>query len=768
MNKLLISILTMAVPALAGMAIVPVTEQNAGKGKIAIQKTPKPAKVAAPSTNQNTFFEGFEDRPYGFTQSAREWLPEGWQDISKSGESTSGHNLTWQTIDNENKNAAGPVIDPYAYEGEVFAYIMADVAYPGHHDLHVQDEWLITPSVTPVNEDWLYFKLYYRPGWVLLNRDNNDFTGQNNTLEIYISEDDGQNWTRIWSLIDDEIKTKYSDDDLRADLITRNRDYEPIYVNIKPYLGKQVKFAFRYFGNLGLPMAIDNVAVGVPMPVSSYVVPGAALRQGISPMGEYPVEPRLYIPSGTELSWVNTSIDVMRNEWSYSDASGAIQKSDVFNLVTPAYEFGSEHATPSLQGFFESRESEIFQSRFAKMQAGGSFIGSDDQGYTGEFGTCNYDITDPTHRVMVSPRHIAFGPEVDENWETLLGRLPETLDIDGILNFYPVEKGHPFGFDYVEMMARVEEDFDDDAVMYARVFATDDNGAPIALIGQTEIKGSDMPKANGEFTMLRFNFDVPVYANSDFFVLITNPCQFGGEVYFKEGNHISFAYLASADDNIVGNSFLYMWMYDETTGWLEQFGNLNSYPSTGGHFAGMLMNIGSSYSWMERQDAVEIDLPLEGGEAEFQVKAFHKPEKMALTFDGIFKPEWIDYTIEAAAEPDVYNVKLNIGTNPYDVAIETPLMLMSPGSYITVPFSQPANPASVSDAIAGTAVKVAVEGDNIVVTGGKGTVQVFDISGMAVASAELNGARTVIPAAHLAKGVYIVRPGNAKACKIVK
>ena len=180
--------------------------------------------------------------------------------------------------------------------------------------------------------------------------------------------------TRILSLIDDEIKTKYSEDDLRADLITRNRDYEPIYVNIKPYLGKQVKFAFRYFGNLGLPMAIDNVAVGVPMPVSSYVVPGAALRQGISPMGEYPVEPRLYIPSGTELSWVNTSIDVMRNEWSYSDASGAIQKSDVFNLVTPAYEFGSEHATPSLQGFFESRESEIFQSRFAKMQAGGSLI----------------------------------------------------------------------------------------------------------------------------------------------------------------------------------------------------------------------------------------------------------------------------------------------------------------------------------------------------------------------------------------------------------
>ncbi|MDE7031953.1 MAG: T9SS type A sorting domain-containing protein, partial [Muribaculaceae bacterium] len=45
---------------------------------------------------------------------------------------------------------------------------------------------------------------------------------------------------------------------------------------------------------------------------------------------------------------------------------------------------------------------------------------------------------------------------------------------------------------------------------------------------------------------------------------------------------------------------------------------------------------------------------------------------------------------------------------------------------------------------------------------------VYDLSGMAVASAQLNGARTVIAASHLAKGVYVVRAGQDKTCKIVK
>ena len=682
MNKLFISALAIAVPALSGMAIRPAEVNPTGKVQMAMQKTLKAPQARATADNNRTFFEDFEDRPFGFTISCREWLPQGWSEFSKVGltatNSTGGNNITWQTLDNENKSAWGPIVQPYAYEGDVFAYIMADVAYDQHTDLQFQDEWLVTPSITPVGEDWLHFKLWLRPGWVTYNRDTNNFDGLNNSLQVYASEDNGENWTLLWDLVEDHINVNYTEDELRDDLAQWNRSkYDPVYVNIKKYLNKEVKFAFRYYGRLGQPMAIDNVAVSVPMPVSSYTLPGSALYQGISPTGNYPVSPRLYVPNGVELNWTNTSTDVMVNEWTFHDADGTLQTSPVRNLVTPAYAMGSEHPTPVLKGSFESRVSEPYQSRFTKLQAGGLFTGTDDSGYDGEFATCNYDITDPTHKVRISPNHIALSPYVDENWETILGRMPETLDIDGILNFYKVEPGHPYGFDYVEFYARVEEDFDDNAVLTATVFAVDE------------------------------------------------------------------------------------------TGWQENFGNLISYPSSN-QFAGICMNIGSSYSWIERMDENAINMPLEGGQAEFKVKAFHKPERMALTLDGVSEPEWIDYTIEPTGETDVYNVKLTVNTNPYDAAIDTPLMLMTPGSYVEVNFTQPGNPASASDAVADQAVKVSVEGGDIVVIGGEGIATVYDLSGMAVASAQLNSARTVIAASHLAKGVYVVRAGQDKTCKIVK
>jgi len=775
MNKLFISALAIAVPALSGMAIRPAEVNPTGKVQMAMQKTLKAPQARATADNNRTFFEDFEDRPFGFTISCREWLPQGWSEFSKVGltatNSTGGNNITWQTLDNENKSAWGPIVQPYAYEGDVFAYIMADVAYDQHTDLQFQDEWLVTPSITPVGEDWLHFKLWLRPGWVTYNRDTNNFDGLNNSLQVYASEDNGENWTLLWDLVEDHINVNYTEDELRDDLAQWNRSkYDPVYVNIKKYLNKEVKFAFRYYGRLGQPMAIDNVAVSVPMPVSSYTLPGSALYQGISPTGNYPVSPRLYVPDGVELNWTNTSTDVMVNEWTFHDADGTLQTSPVRNLVTPAYAMGSEHPTPVLKGSFESRVSEPYQSRFTKLQAGGLFTGTDDSGYEGEFATCNYDITDPTHKVRISPNHIALSPYVDENWETILGRMPETLDIDGILNFYKVEPGHPYGFDYVEFYARVEEDFDDNAVLTATVFAVDETGAPTGIIGKTSLKGSELPKAQGSdhFNMIRMDFDVPVYACTDFFVMLSNPCRdSNGNVLFTEGNHISLCYVTTQDPTIGNNSYLYFWAYADETGWQENFGNLISYPSSN-QFAGICMNIGSSYSWIERMDENAINMPLEGGQAEFKVKAFHKPERMALTLDGVSEPEWIDYTIEPTGETDVYNVKLTVNTNPYDAAIDTPLMLMTPGSYVEVNFTQPGNPASASDAVADQAVKVSVEGGDIVVIGGEGIATVYDLSGMAVASAQLNSARTVIAASHLAKGVYVVRAGQDKTCKIVK
>ena len=68
--------------------------------------------------------------------------------------------------------------------------------------------------------------------------------------------------------------------------------------------------------------------------------------------------------------------------------------------------------------------------------------------------------------------------------------------------------------------------------------------------------------------------------------------------------------------------------------------------------------------------------------------------------------------------------------------------------------------------VAAADVTIRVEGGDIVVTGAQGTAEVYNAAGALVASALVDG-RTVIPASHLAKGVYIVRAGEVSA-KIVK
>ena len=78
MNKLFISALAIAVPALSGMAIRPAEVNPTGKVQMAMQKTLKAPQARATADNNRTFFEDFEDRPFGFTISCREWLPQGW------------------------------------------------------------------------------------------------------------------------------------------------------------------------------------------------------------------------------------------------------------------------------------------------------------------------------------------------------------------------------------------------------------------------------------------------------------------------------------------------------------------------------------------------------------------------------------------------------------------------------------------------------------------------------------------------------------------
>lgn len=778
-------------PAIALMAVVP-QEQQPGKdlNPEFTKDLTRVIRQAQSDENQNSFFEGFEGRdPNGYGYIANAWLPTGWTQFSRAGNrhmtSADGFwDLTWLTLCNDAVQHLPSNDQTMAFEGEAFAYIMADVMWGGkpiYPDLgldyatnHPQDEWLVSPAIKPNPEEWFYFQLQFRPAWCVYNRDADDFTGENTLLEVYVTEGDGttdSDWKKLWSL-KDYIEQKYTPEDLRADLTTYEKpDYVPVYVNVGDYVGKDIKVALRFFGVNGQGMAVDNVSLGIPQPKPSYTLPkGFFKQQSLTPlMTEITGTPQLLIPFDTEATWVNTSADILTNEWSYDDADGSKLTSDIYNLVTPAYNLYQKYDAPVLTGSFESR-SETYQTLYSKMQAGGRLSGTGD-GYNGELGIAYYDYLDPKCSFAQSSNTISFHQDLNNQWETLLGRMPGTIEVTGIgCVYYATDV--KYGFDYVDIFAQVVGDAngklaENDSILITAFSLPDNEYEAATIIGQSMLTGADINALpvieTGNYKNLRFKFDVPVVSDNDMLVLLS-PYNIEGE------DKLVFPYLKSEDDKVWGNSVVYLNVYEteDNGGTYDTFYNLNAYPMSKGHFAGLTMSLGAVYSYMETDSysGETIELPIEGGE--YTINGVHSmfgPEKWALTTDRVNKSDWMSF--EAAAvdgHEDEYSVTLKFDANT-DRPREVEAYLMQPGSCIKLNVRQEGESSGIADITASAEMSVKVVGRSIIVNGAEGVVELFNTTGTKLAQVNAKGTAT-IDAGGMASGVYIIRNGKS-AAKVV-
>lgn len=767
MKKFFIGALSSVLAVAGASASVLMTgNPQIGAENFRLVKTPAQAVAKAPAGSSNTWFEGFEGRPDDISWSSHEWLPTDWQEVSMVGtmptpSKSQGWNLTWQVATNETITMCAPSSTVSAYQGEAFAFIMCDVAYDGHTELATQDEWLMTPPSVPTGDDWLYFKLYYRPGWVVFNRDKNDFSGLNNSLQIYASTDEGANWEKIWDLVDDEIKTNLTEADLRADMSRMDGEYHPIYVNIKKYLGKSTMFAFRYYGSLGQPMALDNIAVGVPQPVASYILPGGFFYQAVTPTFEYPVNPKLLIPQETEATWVNTSTDILSNEWSYSDASGASATTADKNLVTPAYPFGATVDTPVLTGYFEQRASEPYTLHHKQMQVGGYLTGSDGAGFNGETSVGTYDILDCTLTKSSAPIY-TFCSTIDEAWEMRLGKEPGSVEVLGLGVVYD-KPAKPYGFDFAEVGVFVKENVADNAKLDLDVIAYNEDGTT-SVIGHSELYGTDIPKVVGNETqtVLRFKFPTPVYVDKQILIQISGLREAGTGA-------VELPYLYSMNPDVQTKSFVIMNSYNQITGSMEpMLGNLSTLLIPKGYFAGHLISVGASYAWMETEGDMAIDAPVEGSTTTFSIKAFHNPDRWSLTEDGLTVAKWAeieDATLDEAT--NTYSVKIKVLPNADTKSRDTNLYLASPGTRLPIKVTQPGAPAGIDAVADAQAVSVKVVGKTIEIVGGVESARIYTVGGALAASAPLKGGKTVINVSNLAKGVYIVKIDGSLTKKVI-
>lgn len=720
--------------------IVPPTEEQKQPSLVTSSKDfTRLMPSVTPVKNHNTFFEGFEE-----WDGTPTWLPEGWKDESKVGHVPAtgwyDQDLTWQISGSQGEML--PV-----YEGAASAYIQVSNYY-STTPYEMQDEWLITPAIDVKETDYLYFYLLYSPAFTCYDRQKNDFSAENTHLEVHISED-GENWTQAWNVMD-EIK-KMSDEELRENLSSDKAEYTPFYINLEKWSGKKVYIAFRYVGQNGNSMCIDNVAVGLPVPTSYYLAPLSAMYVGLSPEVTSPKTPYMILPPYQQEAWEHVSDSYNGIKWTYEDENGSMQESSDDILMTPAYE-PSVVTAPTVQALFNSSASEIYQSDYKEMQIGGGAAGYEDvDGKAFDFyGVSNYNCMDPNVQVKFN-KTVGFDEMSVDKWAGLLMLTPYDVDMWGVANFYGKPSAPYVMKDaYLSMYVKAIRP---DAKFTMVVRGIDEYGAPSDILAQTTCDAKDI-EISDDYTYGYFKFDQPVVVDQAILVEVSGFDYANDQIYIpclftNTESNVASAYMAL----IIQGDLKYI-----------PLSALNGF-SNNSHIGGMAMSIGAEYPWMKAAESTTVEAAPENGMLDITLYTNHAPEEIKASSDA----DWMTIeTGEYDAENKIAHFNVTVKENiEEDRTAALTFSTLGVKDDVVYTVSQ-----KMMDVTAIGSVKkeanVAVDGNLLVIDNACcDAMTMYDAAGMEVRSYALNN-HTVISMEGMNNGVYILRFSNGKTVKVIR
>lgn len=232
--------------------------------------------------NAQSYTESFE----GWDGQTHDWLPEGWTEIhtdewipaQKNGE------WTWHVIDPSKSSSL-----PTATDGKYYAAI--GYARDENKVDHYQDEWLVTPAFKlseyggTLNYDVAYSPLFL----FLLDNDHVDF----NEMDFKIREssadlqvlvrimDENGEWPDLWefesSLFDDWQGQIFSSL-FNAFSSTTFHKSSTVFFTDEHFHDATIQVAFRYAGDRGNIMGLDNVMFNYATRVETGVLTATAVR----------------------------------------------------------------------------------------------------------------------------------------------------------------------------------------------------------------------------------------------------------------------------------------------------------------------------------------------------------------------------------------------------------------------------------------------------------------------------------------------------------
>ena len=698
---------------------------------------PKAVMPIKPTEAESTyFFENFESWD-GVTY---DWIPAGWTDISKCDPPSvapedQGINPTWQV--------EYPSWD-LSIEGRYFAR----VANNYHSDPATgalvnesQDEWLITPSLTLNDGEWLYFYLCYHPGWVFFDSQKYTMTALNNVMEVHISEDGGETWTAIWSCLEDA--QNYSNSELYASLASITGTWIPVRLSLENYVGKTIKIAFRYVGCNGESMAIDCVTVKKPSPTALYTIPIGSFYSGYDINSQLADKNSVLASPFSELTFYNASnVDCVDFNWTYTtDGSNTKQSTDM-DLVAE-YRPG-EYAFPSLHAVAGNGTASDFTMGRDFLKVGGSL---------GDFGAGNYDTAKGISYYTVGGNNL-FGTGSDSFWTKYIGMDGVDVKLSAICNYFP-KPAHSYCLSRVWVNANVTAL--DGALFTLKAFRVvngtiESDPFAVAVCDGSQIQ--TVISGGNRLSALPFDFGRTITVDTGIFLKLTG--------FDDTVNVQNFVVLNQNTPNPEGSNYAYVFLTGYKDGMTDDLlipaSNINS--SVGPLCTAFCFNLDANFTWLECSDPSFYAGELKQSKG-LKFYTEYRADDFTITGDGI--DDWITYKLGAYNEETHQQlVTFTVADNPGSER-ESNITVEVPGSRCIVTISQDAS-SGVSTVVASSKLKVQ-NGAIVVSNAGGEQLAIYNTLGAIALRTAIAGESATVSTASLPAGIYVARLSSGASIK---
>ncbi|MGM9833766.1 MAG: T9SS type A sorting domain-containing protein [Candidatus Limisoma sp.] len=759
--------------------IVKVAKNNK-LGKTLNTKAPRNLIKASAAFSEN--FEGWDGETAG-------WLPEGWTAEHKSTEFTyeDAPSAQWQVSTDD-------YFYNYAIEGDYFASMSTPIVlqfdgegnWTGYTE-YAYDEWMVLPAVTIGEGDRLGFLLQYSAGWLLINEETYAFDKKNNNIEVLVSED-GQNWTSVWNVYDADVVKNYADatdDELFDNLM--DWPWAGFTVDLSAYVGKTIQIAFRNAGYQGSGVAVDYVNIGEIPADASYEVPYNWLGWGYatdSSVTNWFPKRRMAEPFKS-YKFENTSLFCDEAEWGYNFDDDDNPTESVFSRnLTQDYEIGfydmpiltstvgNSTATYRANGW-EASVSTVYSPTLAGLYPF-AYLSQEDynNGTPTYFEATNFDMYEIEKVTYFT--NLGNTEEGISILKSFLDDASEDVKFEGIASYIPApEEAFALNGVYLNLVATTDEAAAATPI-YVDVYKLVGGKLEKIGSGETNLASSvllgDFEDGTGQYSVTCGFYEQIGAIQQQVALTIDGPTlvvlRFDGNLEFYTVNFMN-----------QGINSLYNYYNTYALGF-EPDGSfaVSQINGVGATFKdGIRYNIGScgmtfdvSYPWLVA-DTKEYDYIDEaGGTATFSLDSFY--DAAYLQYEGEGLDDW--FTVSAGeydSATGLQPVEFTLDALPDGVDERLAVCNVSAPGLKTQTFYIAQRRQSGVAAMKNNSNRVSVVNGNFVVRANKATaVEVYNVAGQKVANAQVKGGNAFIPAADLAKGIYMVKFNDNTVVKVMK